>query len=109
MSKASGYYSCKSENVWYVYDFNARPKVRKRLALMFDPVYIPSTASGLTSGTAHTNHERNASALSTITYLPTWSAAAESETADVKKLSLHTGCHAFRYDVKMCPIGELVK
>ena len=84
-------------------------KVRKRLALMFDPVCILSAGSGLTSGTAHTNHERNASALSTITYLATWSAAAESETADVRKLPLHTGSPAFRYDVKMCPIGELVK
>jgi len=108
LSKASRYCGCKSERGSYVYDFTAEPKIRKRLALTFYLGYILSAGRGLTSDTAHTSHERHASALSTIRYLPDWSAAADSGTAAVNKLSLHTGCPACRCGVKMCPIGELV-
>ena len=108
MSKASRYYGCKSERGSYVYDFTAEPKIRKRLALTFYLGYILSAGRGLTSDTAHTNHKQHASSLSTIKYLPNWSARAETGTAAVNKLSLHTGCPAFRSDVKMYPIGKLV-
>ena len=109
LSKACRYYGCKSERGGYVYDFTAEPKIRKRLALTFYLGYILSAGRGLTPDTGHTNHEQHASSLSHIPYLPTWSAAADSGTAAVHKLSLHAGCPAFRCGVKMCPIGELVR